>query len=153
MRAQMRSKRKKLTSKELLFLCLEMLSGGTCGVEAIVGMCSKYGVSNGSIWNYIYHTGWAYYRALSQRNSIKWPDASERDAIRGLIKGFQCTVMFLYGTRQPILKSTYPDQENDQYFGKDELHCYAVLAYFDVYGLIRPVEVSCSGPIHDKTMF
>jgi len=60
-------------------------------------------------------------------------------------------IMFVDGTRQPVFKSSDDDMQNDQYFGKDKIHCYAVLIYVDIYGLIRRIEVSYSGRLHDKT--
>lgn len=56
---------KSSATKELLFLYLEMLSGGTCGADVLAKMAGKYGGSTSSIWNYIYHTGWALFRAPS----------------------------------------------------------------------------------------
>jgi len=152
-RIAIRKHRKKLSSEELLFLYLEVLSGGTSGANAIASMSTRYGVCNSTIWNYIYHTGWACFRALSKLNLITWPDSEERKAMHGLIKGFPKGIMFVDGTRQPIFKNVDEYVQNDQYYGKDKMHCYAILIYVDIYGVIRRLEISYSGRLHDKTMF
>ena len=45
------------------------------------------------------------------------------------------------------------DLQNDQYYGKDGIHCYDVLIYVNVYGLIRRIDMTLSGRFHDKTIF
>jgi len=61
--------------------------------------------------------------------------------------------MFVDGTRQRVFKSKDKDMQKDKYFGKDKRHWYVVLIYVVVYGLIRRLEVSYSGRLHDKTLF
>lgn len=66
------------------------------------------------------------------------------------MKGFADAIIYVDGTQQPLFKRYDDDIQKYLFFGNDKIHCYAILIYVDIYGLIRSVYVSYSGGIHEK---
>ena len=94
-------RRRRLDTQEVLFLLFEVLGGANEGGQGQVALAHNYGISTGTLSNYIRHSLFAVFKCLDsiEPRLISWPSAEERAEMHGLIIGFPKCVFFVDGNK------------------------------------------------------
>lgn len=99
---EMRTPRKRaISEKVMLFLFLHALRGRNEGGIGLRQLAFMYGISCGTISNFICHVAWALHKVLSKKNfaKIEWPDKGKCKCQEGMVCGFSKAVGFVDGTK------------------------------------------------------
>lgn len=139
----------------MLFIFLHVFSGSNEGGLGLQLMSSLYGLSCGSISNYIRHVRQvlSYVLKANADSQIKWPDAESRKHIRGFVCGFGGCEAFVYGTKQQRFRPGDAIVQEQRYDRHHKFHCFAVLLWTDVYGLIIRIDITLVGSRHDRGIY
>jgi hypothetical protein len=84
------------------FLYLKALGGSNEGGIGHVSLGVNFGLSEGTVTNYINHVSIKVHHVLEEFNPIVWPTAEERAAMKGLLIGFPEVIGFVDGKYQPL---------------------------------------------------
>ena len=152
----MRKRQRKLfRSDELLFCFLHVLRGSNEGGAGLTMLSPIYGVSVGTFCNYFAHAAWTVFYALKGVwiARVEWPDAEQREGMRGLVCGFPNAIGICDGTKVQTFRPKDPIVQESRYDGHHRIHCFAILVWVDVFGTFIRLDFTLSGSQHDRGIF
>ena len=138
---------------EMIFLTLVLLRGGDEGALPIRTDAFNVGVSPATVSNYFSHFIHAHHDTFILACPIVWPSAVERREMEGLFNGFPSGIVFVDGTRVRRWRPTDIQEQLRAYDGHHHFHCFSVLVWVAVYGLIVRVDMFSLGACHDRLLF
>ena len=148
-----RPRRRVCSAFEMIFLTLVLLRGGDEGALPIWTVAFNTGVSPATVSNYFSHCILSLHDTFMLACPIVWPSAAERREMEGLVNGFPSGIIFVDGTNDRRRRPTDTQEQLPAYDGHHHFHCFSVLVWMDLYGLIVRVDVSSLGAYHDRRLF
>ena len=148
-------RKRRLDTKEMLFMFLDILGGSNEGGMGIERLGHKYGISKGTVSNYFRHALCAVFKCLEEviPKLIRCPDELEREAIEGLIIGFPKCVFFVDGNKNRRWRPGENSEQERAYDGYKKAHAFSILVFCDIYGRFIRIEVSDKGAESDRNMY
>lgn len=149
------SRKRSVPDHVMLFCFLVCLRAGNEGGSGVEKIALDFGVSKGTVSNYVRHVSQALLDVLSDDEEafIDWPMEAERRAMCGLVFGFPKCVGFVDGTKQAIFRPGNDEEQADTYDGHHHIHCYSVLVWTDVFGIITRLDITLIGSRHDRGIY
>jgi len=134
---------------EMIFLTLVLLRGRDEGALTIRTVAFNIGVFPATVSNYFSLCILALHDTFMLACPIVWPSAAERREMECLVNGFPSGIIFVDGTKVRRWRATHTQEQLQAYDGHHHFHCFSVLVWVNVYGLIVRVDVSSLGACHD----
>lgn len=149
------SRKRAVPDPVMLFLFLHAMRAGNEGGIGVEQLSMLYGISSGTASNYIRHVANVLLDTLvrNEHAAIRWPTAEERIAMRGLVFGFENCVAFVDGTKQKAFRPKDKDLQEKRYDGHHHFHCFSVLLWTDVFGVIIHLDITLEGSRHDRGIY
>jgi hypothetical protein len=94
----------------------------------------NFGLSEGTVTNYIHHVTTKVHRVLKEFNPIVWPKAEERAAIQGLLIGFPDVIGFVDGNKNCRWRPKDTIRQGLALYGHKHALLFSILLWTDIYG-------------------
>jgi hypothetical protein len=94
----------------------------------------NFGLSEGTVTNYIHHVSIKVQRVLKEFNPIVWPTAEERAAMQGLLIGFPDVIGFVDGNKTRRWRPKDTIRQELAFDGHEHAHVFSILLRMDIYG-------------------
>jgi len=130
-----------------------LLRGGDEGALSLRLVAFDFGVSVATVSNYFSHCAFSLHDTLMVACPIVWPSSAERKEMEGLVNGFPSGILFVDGTKVHRRRPSDAQEQLRAYDGHHHFHCFSVLVWVDVFGLIVRVDVCALGFFHDRRLF
>lgn len=134
------------------FVLLYILKYGNEGSMGLQRISATFGLSIGTISNYLHHVASFLHQVLKQNadSRIEWPTPQECAYMEGFVYGFPKIICFVDRTKTQVYRPQDPNNQIQRFDGHHHIHCFTCLVWTNVYGLIIRLGISFEGNEHDK---
>lgn len=146
------SRKRAVPDEVMLFIFLHTLRDGNEGSVGMELMSRIYGLSCGTILNYIRHVGCTLMSVMKSNDdeAIRWRNISGRQAMQGLVYGFSKCIAFVDSTKQQVFRPLDAQIQESRYECHYRFHSFSLLLWTDVYRVIMLLDMIIVGSMHDS---